>query len=393
MEMEGETMFLHEFLYEIKRVLRQKDELFWVLLFPMILGTMFSLAFGNINNASENFHTIPVAICIEKGENGKIFSDVLEELSADDDTPLLKLTFTDQKSAQDLLKDNHVRGIFTCGEDITLTCASDNDPNSTLSMEQSILESILRQYRPNTAVFTDIAAKNPSGWQELIPLMEEYPSYGKELHLTSGNMDGTVQYFFNLIAMACLFTCFAGSQIAVKNQANLSDLGARKCISPTNKFLSVAAEFFSCLFAQFFCIVVNLCYLVYVIKTDFGASLPLLFFTAFFGCMMGISFGFFIGSIGKISEPVRMGIMISCSMLCCFLSGLMISDMRFLVEDFCPLINRINPAVLISDSFLTLNIYGTTSRYTGNLLSLLIITFFFLFAGCIMIRRKTYASL
>lgn len=388
-------MFLHEFLYEIKRVLRQKDELFWVLLFPMILGTMFYFAFSNINNASENFHTIPVAICQEKNADSQIFTDVLKTLSEDDGTPLLELTFTDWESAQSLLKDNKIRGIFTCGKDITLTCSSSGSsgPNSTLSMEQSILESIFRQYRTNTAAFTDIVMKNPKKQDSLLSLIEEYPSYGKELNLTNGNMDGTIQYFFNLIAMACLFTCFAGSQIAVKNQANLSTLGARKCVSPTNKFLSVAAEFFSCLLAQFFCIAVNICYLVYVLKTDFGTFLPLLLFTAFVGCMMGIGFGFFIGAIGRINEHIRMGFMICCSLFCCFLSGLMVSNMRFLVEDFCPLLNRINPAVLISDSFLTLNIYGITSRYTGNLLSLLVMTFLFLFAGCIMIRRKTYASI
>lgn len=388
-------MFLHEFLYEIKRVLRQKDELFWVLLFPMILGTMFYFAFGNIRNASEIFHTIPVAVCRETDADSKTFTDVLKTLTEDDDTPLLELTFTDWESAQNLLKDNQVRGIFTCGEDITLTCASSDSsgPDSTLSMEQSILESILRQYQANAAAFTDIAMKDPTKQGDLLPLIEEYPSYGKELNPTNGNMDSTIQYFFNLIAMACLFTCFAGSQIAVKNQANQSALGARKCISPTNKFLSIAAEYFSCLLAQFFCIAVNICYLVYVIKTDFGTSLPLLFLTAFVGCMLGIAFGFFIGSIGRFNENIRMGFMVVGSMFCCFLSGLMISDMRFLVEDFCPLLNRINPAVLISDSFLTLNIYGTTSRYTGNLLSLLLMTVLFLFAGCIMTRRKTYASL
>ena len=393
--MGGAYMFLHEFLYEIKWVLRQKDELFWVLLFPMILGTMFYFAFSNINNASENFHTIPVAICQEKNGDSQIFTDVLKTLSDDDGTPLLKLTFTDWESAQSLLKENKIRGIFTCGKDITLTCASSDSsgPTSTLSMEQSILESILRQYRTNTAVLTDLASKNPDRLKNLLPLMEDYPSYGKELKLTSGNMDGTMQYFFNLIAMACLFTCFTGSQIAVKNHANLSTLGARKCVSPTNKFLSVTAEFLSCLLVQFFCIAVNICYLVYVLKIDFGTSLPLLLFTSFMGCMMGIGFGFFIGTIGRINEHIRMGIMVSSSMFCCFLSGLMISNMRFLVEDFCPLLNRINPAVLIADSFLTLNIYGMTSRYAGNLLSLLFMTFLFLFAGCIMIRRKTYASL
>ena len=85
--------------------------------------------------------------------------------------------------------------------------------------------------------------------------------------------------------------------------------------------------------------------------------------------------------------------MISASLLCCFLSGLMFDNMRMTVEKFCPLINDINPAVLISDSFLTLNIYGITARYGANLAVLLFISAGFTVLGCLMIRRKTYASL
>lgn len=206
-------------------------------------------------------------------------------------------------------------------------------------------------------------------------------------------MDSLIQYYFNLIAMACLFTSFAGSQIAIKSQANLSPLGAKKCISPNGKFISVTAQLLSCLITQFFCVAVNILYLFFVLKIEFGASLPWILLTSFIGCIMGIGFGFFIGSIGKVSEASKTGIMISSSLLCCFLSGLMIGNMRPLIESACPVINDVNPAVLISDSFLTLNIYGASPRYAANLAGLLIYTLIFVTAGCLMVRRKTYASL
>ena len=40
------------------------------------------------------------------------------------------------------------------------------------------------------------------------------------------------------------------------------------------------------------------------------------------------------------------------SMVCSFLSGLMNNTMKDLVEKNMPVINRINPAALISDAFL-----------------------------------------
>lgn len=127
-----------------------------------------------------------------------------------------------------------------------------------------------------------------------------------------------VQYFYNLIAMACLYTSFAGAQIAIKNQANLSTLGARKHVSPNRKIFSIMAQFCSSLLTQFFCVAVNVLYLLYVLRVDFGTSLPLLLLTAFMGCMMGVSFGFFIGSAGRSGEGIKIGIMICFSMFCCF---------------------------------------------------------------------------
>lgn len=388
-------MFFHEFVYELKRVVRQKEELFWVLLFPMILGTMFYVAFGNLNNTTENFHTIPVAVCIEDEAAGKPFLEVMDALSEDGDTPLVSVTETDWEDAMKRLEEDEVRGIFQVGEEVTLSCAQaqNNNANATLSIEQSILEAVLREYKANMAAILEIMEKKPEKLTEAVSLISSQASYGKELSLTPGNMDAIIQYYFNLIAMACLFTSFAGAFVAINNQANLSALGARKCVSPMGKFLSVTAQLLSCLLVQFISVAVNVLYLFYVIKVDFGTALPNLLFTSFIGCIMGVSFGFFIGCIGRLSENVKMGIMIASSMLCCFLSGLMIGNMRVVIEDFCPFINDVNPAVLISDSFLTLNIYGFGERYGANLAFLLLFAVFFVTAGCLMIRRKNYASL
>lgn len=388
-------MFFHEFIYEIKRVLRQKEELFWVLLFPMILGTMFHFAFDNLNNTTENFHTIPAAVCYEEGANQQAFRQVLHTLCEESDPPFLQITETDWDSAVQLLQNHTVRGIFLVGEEVSLTCTPSDEANTnqTLAMEQSILEAFLHEYAASSRAVPAILTQAPSASDDVLGLAASNISYGSSLTLGAGNMDSIVQYFYNLIAMACLFTSFAGSYVAIRNQANLSDVGARKCVSPSGKAVSIAAQLLSGILIQFACIMVNILYLVYVLRVDFGTSLPLLFFTALAGCIAGVTFGFFIGSIGLLNEAAKMGILICVSLLCCFLSGLMVGNMRLLVEQLCPLFNDINPAVRISDSFLTLNIYGPNSRYFGNLCSLLLTAALFTAAGCLMIRRKTYARL
>lgn len=388
-------MFFHEFIYELKSIFRNKEELFWVLVFPIILGVMFHIAFGNINNTTENFHTIPVAACIEDGIHGTAFQEVLDTLSKEGDTPFIHVTYTDRTKALQLLEDNSVHGIFMVGDDVTLTCrpVNSSDSNATLAIEQSILEAFLEEYHTNAAAITEIMSKSPEKLPKVLSLMETNPSFKKELKLTEGNLDNMIQYFYNLIAMACLYTSFAGSAIAIHNQANLSSLAARKCISPNGKFVSITAHLAACILSQFLCLAVNIFFLVYVLKIDFATPVPLLLLTTFASCIMGVSFGFFVGSIGRMGEGIKFGIMIAVTMVSCFFSGLMVGNMRSIIESICPFLNDINPAVLISDSFLTLNIYGVTERYIHNILFILLFAAVFLCLGCLKIRRKTYASL
>ena len=51
---------LHLVIYNVKVKLRNFGTTFWPLAFPLILGTLFFFAFGNINDA--DFETVPVAV-------------------------------------------------------------------------------------------------------------------------------------------------------------------------------------------------------------------------------------------------------------------------------------------------------------------------------------------
>ena len=55
-------MFFHDFKYSFLLLIRNKVELFWLLAFPIILGTFFYFAFGNLYDTTERFSEIPVAV-------------------------------------------------------------------------------------------------------------------------------------------------------------------------------------------------------------------------------------------------------------------------------------------------------------------------------------------
>ena len=59
-------MFWHLYKNRVKVLLHNRYLLFWICLFPIILGTLFNLAFSNITEMAESFDTLDVVITTEE---------------------------------------------------------------------------------------------------------------------------------------------------------------------------------------------------------------------------------------------------------------------------------------------------------------------------------------
>lgn len=376
--------------YSFLRLLRNKNEFFWILLFPIILGIFFKMGFSGLNE-SDKFSAIPVAIVNENTQNFSLFQKVADSLDKNSNESMLDITYTSNDKAQALLEQQKIVGILTVSDTVKLTISA-NMQNDTI--KQSILSSFVKQYNTSQKAVSTIAEQHPEKLPDAIQIMNKDSSYNKKVSLTDReNSDTFTQYFYNLLAMACLFTATAGMRISIHNQGNLSLLGARRCISPMHKLKSIIGELIAYVLFNFACNFIAYTFIVLVLKIDLTAHLPLEILTLFIATLTGISLGFFIGSFGSASEHIKESICWIISMLFCFMSGLMVGNMKLIIETFCPILNRINPAVLISDSFYSLSVYNTYDRYTKNIITLTIMIIVFTLGGFLLTRRKKYASL
>lgn len=376
------------FKYSLKRLFRNRAELFWIILFPIILGTLFKLAFSNLSN-EESFQTIPVAIVQEEGKLSDDFVKTAKELSKGE-KPFLEAHYCEEKEALDLLEEQKVDGIIYVGDTISLTISSDM---GNAALNQNILQTFTEEYQMNYQAVSEIAMKNPEKLPEVLTVLQESASYNKSVSYSKGNTDTYDQYFYNLLAMVCMYSGMSGCIIAIHNQANLSALGARRNVAPIHKLKQITVELVANILLQFLCVLISFAYIVLVLKIDLTARLPLAILSIFVGCMTGMTFGFFLGTIGNLSENMKFGILMSVTMVGSFLSGLMIGSMRILVETYCPVINKINPSALITDMFYSLAIYDTLDRYFRNMITLIIFSVFFTIGGFLITRRKKYANL
>ena len=66
--------------------------------------------------------------------------------------------------------------------------------------------------------------------------------------------------------------------------------------------------------------------------------------------------------------------------------------MKIIVNNFCPVLNKINPAVLISDAFYSLSVYNTYNHYMKDIISLCILIVIFITGGFLYTRMKKFAN-
>lgn len=256
-------------------------------------------------------------------------------------------------------------------------------------MEQTILKQFIDSYMSQTGMTRRIVG---SGHPEDAGKVMNVAAI-RELTLTDGNKDPFASYMYNLIATVALFGMTVALHIALFSEANLSDYGARRSCSPTPKLVTILSGLAGCFVTMIVCVAVCITFEAFVLRTDFGPRLPLVYLAGFSGAVMGVCVGFFIGAIGKISYGTKIGITMAIVMSLSFMSGLMISRMHAVFELYAPIVNDLNPAAIIADALYYLNMDATLDRFYGKLIAMEIYSIVTVFLGFLMTRRKTYASL
>lgn len=376
-------MFLHNLKYELLSNIRMKDFIFWMMCFPIILGTFFYLGFGKIYDNEIVFSKIPVAV-VEVTED-EAFNATVKSIEADKD-PLFSFRYTDRTEAEELLKEGDIEGIITVDGDLSLTFFKSE-------IDQTIIKSFVEQFVSQKAVITDIAMNAPEKLPEVTAKLTAAADAIENESLSGGNMNPYDSYFQNLITMAAMFGITTGVLCATRNQGNLSAIGARKSVSPKHGFVTLLSSLIAAYITQIISVIVAVSFVLFVLKINFGDNIPMVYLSGAIGALAGISIGFFVGSIGRASENVKSAAATAASMFMCFLSGLMVGDMKATVQEHCPIINRINPAALTSDLFYCLTLYDDYRRYTESAVTLLIISAVFITGGFLLTRRKTYENL
>lgn len=382
-------MFLHIYKYRLKALFHDKMEFFWNLIFPLLLGTCFYAALSNITKNTETFETIPVAVVLEDSAQETFFKEMMDGLSesVDGEVPFFHVTYANQTQGEELLTEEQVDGLIILKNGTPSLTILENGIN------QTIIKNVLDKYIQTNEVITGMIPEHLDKLEAVMDAVGSDVAYIRELPLTHGNTDPVMDFFFALIAMTCLMGTTVGQYTAMHIKANLSPIGLRKVISPANRMAMILGDMCASLTLSAIGNAMLIVYLKYILKLEFGAGFLLIYVVALIGSLLSICIGMMVGFLPKLSENAKAGINIGITLFSGFLCGLMANGIKQLIEQTCPIINRINPGSLISDALYALNIYDTYEKYIQCLIIMLIMCTVSVFISLTIARRESYDSI
>lgn len=371
-------MFKHIYLNNIKIFVREKNVIFWLLLYPMILSIFFKAAFSGLMEG-EQFEKMPISVVLsEESHMNMVYKGIFEEMG---DT--FEVRYTDIEDAKKLLEEEKLDACIYMNEKETL---------SLLVKENTINQSIIAEITGKINEGVELVLSGKADVSELESIFK-VENVVKNIEISGEKQDFRVTWFYTVLGMAAMFGMMLGVQVIKRIQANQSPEATRINLAPVSKMKEFVAVFFSAATLESIIMILVYLYIRYIMGIDFGDRQGLIILTSVVGGITGLSLGALMSVIVKKGEEFKIGICVSVSMLCSFLAGMMDNTMKYTVMQKAPVIEYINPAGIITDSYLKLYYYEDLSYFYANIANLLVITAICMSVTVFILRRQKYDSI
>lgn len=389
-------MFWHNFKYSLKTLLKNKMLLFWTFAFPIVLGTFFYMAFSNIEK-TETLDAFDIAIVNNNDFNENIlFKEAFKSLSdKTNDNYLFNIKYVNLNEAKNLLGEEKIVGyLYFSNDNVNVTVNSSGIDETVLRFVTN--ELLSKKEMINTLVEVNYAKAVSDAdlneiYKEAINIINN--SDVTLNNISNKNLSYTNIEYYTLIAMSALYGAMISITVINYKLPNMNSVGKRCSISPLNKKTLLISSLLASYLVQIVGLLILFIFMLLVMHVDFGNNGLLVLLLGLVGSLTGLSLGIFIGSVIKTNENAKTGILISITMLWCFLSGMMGITMKYVIDKNVPIINKINPAALLTDGFYALYYYDTFNRYVMDVISLVIISLVLILLSLGSLRRQKYDSI
>lgn len=358
------------------------------------------MAFSNIES-SDKLEIINIAIVDnEDFKNNEIFKESFKTLSDEtNEDRLFDTKYVAEEEAKKLLEEDKITGYMIL---------EDNKPKvvvTTSGINETILKYVTEEITQTSEIISNLAEDEIKKEMMTGNYNVDYEKIYKNIlemtqnqeakieNISNSNLSYTMIEFYTLIAMACLYGGMLAMVAINQKLPNMSSNGKRVAVAPTSKGKVILSSVLASYLIQLIGLALLFLYTIFVLKVDYGTNLPFIILLGMVGSLAGLAMGLAIGTLFKTNDNVKTGILLSITMFGCFLSGMMGVNMKYIIDTNLPIVNKINPASMITDGFYSLYYYDSFDRFYFNIASLLIFAFIMIMISYLSLRRQKYDNI
>ncbi len=409
------------FVHTVRMLLRRRDVLIWVVLFPLALATLFQIMFSNFD---EYYRVEPANCVVIDDENYRssqavFFREMLDAVSEPGDDQVLSVSKveTPDEGHAAVLAGDAAACITVDSEGLPSMQVSPLSVSSTTgSLDQSIVRAVLDQHRQTYAEMKQTFMAQPLAQDmQSAPSQESFESFAtmpgmqeaasafmsdavktQQVDVLRVKSSSTVRYFYALMGFASLMSITVAICAVSATRANTSEVGARRQIAGVSPMKQMAVTIAASFVAVFGCLLLAFAYMRFTLGVEFGGRDGLAVAAIAVCALMSTALGAAIGAIPSMPTPGKEGLATGITCLCALFAGLYGEPSMQLADQIAqhaPWAALINPAAQAANAFYDLTYYDSLAPFFWTICVLLAMAAVFFAVAALLMRRQNYERL
>ena len=232
-------MFIHNFIYSLKTLFKNKMLIFWTFAFPIILGTFFYMTFSNIQE-NQKLDIINIAI-VDNDElkNNEYYKKAYDNLSDEKkEDRLFNTIYISEEEAKEKLQNDEIVGYMK---------VKDGKQHITIisnGINQTVFKYVTEEITQTGDIITKLSEEkikqeiqngnyNFNAEEIVRKVYDEVNKKDTKLeNITNGNLEYMMIEFYTLIAMTCLYGGMLEITAINQKLANMSNKGIGSKLEP-----------------------------------------------------------------------------------------------------------------------------------------------------------------
>lgn len=384
--------------FDLIQILRNRGIIVWVVVFPILLATVFMLVFNGA--ASGAVKDVPVGMVSDGSAKAEALAEALEALSMDGNSLFAVSAYAGEEDAAAAADAGEVCAYVVAG--------LDGDPRMVVpsraagGTEQAIVQLALDRFVQTGAMLGIVAESDPAAFaasgamDRLAAALAGDDAVIERISVLRAQSSEFARYYYALLGFSSLMGAQVALLLAISKRADGSPAGARRQVSAKSPLVQLASGLSASWIVVFSCLVAALAYIRLVAGVSFGGREGLAIAACAACALVSCAVGTLIGALPRISAKAKDVICTVLTMGLALPAGLFGAPSQRLgdwLSANAPWAQLINPAVQVGEAFYRLTFYDSLVPFAFSLATLVAISAVLLGTASIFMRRQRYEAL